>query len=71
MDIENGGYWEQPLARNLSPEPRGLETIGKGHHNGPKLVFNILLERGKMERIQEQFSGPSYPMKNSETWKEV
>lgn len=47
MGIEDGGHGGQPLARSLSPEPRGLETIGQSHHDGPKLVFDILLGKGK------------------------
>lgn len=43
VGIEDGGHWGQTLARSLSPEPWGLETVGQGHHNGPKLVFDILL----------------------------
>lgn len=50
MGIEDGGHWGQTLARSLSPEPWGLETVGQGHHNGPKLVFDILLGRGKMDK---------------------
>lgn len=49
MSIEDGGHRGQPLARSLSPEPWGLESVGQGHHNGPKLVFDILLGRGKMD----------------------
>ena len=50
MGIEDGGHGGQPLARSLSPEPRGLETIGQSHHDGPKLVFDILLGKGKDRR---------------------
>lgn len=49
MGIENGGHWGQSLARCLSSEPRGLEAIGQSHHNGPKLVFDVLLEGDKMD----------------------
>lgn len=49
VSIEDGGHWGQPLARSLSPEPRGLKIVGQSHHNGPKLVFDILLGRGKMD----------------------
>lgn len=45
MGIKDGGHRGYPLARSLSPEPRVPETIGQGHHNGPKLVFDILLGR--------------------------
>lgn len=48
VGTEDGGHWGQPLVKSLSPEPRGLETIGQGHHNGPKLVFDILLETEKI-----------------------
>jgi len=43
VSIEDGGHWGQPLARSLSPEPWSLEIVGQSHHNGPKLVFDILL----------------------------
>lgn len=49
MSIEDGGHWGQPLARSLSPEPWSLEIVGQSHHNGPKLVFDILLGRGRMD----------------------
>lgn len=58
VDIKNGGHWWQPLARSLLPEPRGLETIGQGHHNSPKLVFDIFLGREKMDVDTRTIPGP-------------
>lgn len=49
MGIEDGSHKRQLLPRNLSPEARGLETIGQGHHNGTKFIFNIFLVRGRIE----------------------
>lgn len=49
VGIEDGGHWGQALTRSLSSEPRGLETIGQGHNDGPKLVFDILLRREKTD----------------------
>lgn len=48
MSIEDGGHWGKPLPRSLSPKSWGLQIVGQRHHNGPKLVFDILLGRGKM-----------------------
>lgn len=61
MGIEDGGHWGESLAKSLSPEPRGLETIGQGHHNGTKFVFDIVLKRGKIVPHWYDLQAPTLP----------
>lgn len=78
VGIEDGGHWGQPLTRSLSSEPRGLETIGQGHDDGPKLVFDILLGREKTEvdartipQAPAPPKAPARPRTDPEAWKEA
>lgn len=41
VSIEDGSHRGEPLVRSLL---RAVETIFQGHHNGPKLVFDIFLK---------------------------
>jgi hypothetical protein len=66
VGIEDRSHWEQPLTNSLSPEPRSLETVGQGHHNGPKLVFDILLE-GKDCSSVEQPPAHAWPFPRPQT----
>lgn len=41
VSIEDGSHRGEPLVRSLL---RAVETIFQGHHNSPKLVFDIFLK---------------------------
>lgn len=55
MSIEDGSHRGEPGTRSL---PRAVETILQGHHNGPKLIFDIFL-KGKYCYSLEPFPAPA------------
>lgn len=55
VSIEDGSHRGEPRTRSL---PRAVETVLQGHHNGPKLIFDIFL-KGKYCYSLEPLPAPA------------